>query len=529
MNLNNGILSKRQWFRMSMMECITLSMMIIPYVSITFAGEHHVYAFFLGLGFAVLYGIIMSILAKRYPEGYINIIRNYMGKPAYVIEIIYGLRYVVRAAFITIFFSMVVQRFLMRGFSIYTIAISFLILCGYGASKTMEGRGRMLEMLFWWMLVPLIVLVVFSISNINVGELGMEIPGRNTGFGIWKGGYGILLALSPLEFQIYSQPCVKGLSKNDKMRFLVWTILALMFSYLFIVGILGLGLAGSSAVSSFNVMEAATIPGDAVKRFDYPVMAFWIIGVFAIVSGYLHYASDYVRSVFSIRTNSGIKLNLIALVVIAIVIVFIFQNDLVADYCMRYFLYADFALSVLVPAIVAFVKKKQTRIWGNVCISVVFGIAIVCVICMNEDVGESFILRETEALECRQKSLEQRDYVRTMEINTNSKGQYTFSFSVADLTDYQGGENMEEKKYVVRADCLKNAIAAYYDREQRQLDLGHLQQIEILNMNERWRELLVEMGNYPGISKAITVVSSEQGNKYILRDMIKASYEGESF
>ena len=72
MNLADGKISKRQWFRMSYLECVTISMMMIPYVTLSLAGKYHVLALVVGLAFVVFYGALMLYLADFVPCGYIN-------------------------------------------------------------------------------------------------------------------------------------------------------------------------------------------------------------------------------------------------------------------------------------------------------------------------------------------------------------------------------------------------------------------------------------------------------------------------
>ena len=79
MNLADGKISKRQWFRMSYLECVTISMMMIPYITLSLAGKYHVPALVVGLAFVVFYGVLMLFLADFVPCGYINAIRNHMG------------------------------------------------------------------------------------------------------------------------------------------------------------------------------------------------------------------------------------------------------------------------------------------------------------------------------------------------------------------------------------------------------------------------------------------------------------------
>lgn len=149
MNLADGKISKRQWFRMSYLECVTISMMMIPYITLSLAGKYHVPALVVGLAFVVLYGALMLYLADFVPCGYINAIRNHMGWTAGILDVLYALRYLLRATLIAVFFSMILQRYLLQSFSVWWIFLPFLGITLYGASKSMEGRGRMFEFFVW--------------------------------------------------------------------------------------------------------------------------------------------------------------------------------------------------------------------------------------------------------------------------------------------------------------------------------------------------------------------------------------------
>ena len=114
MNLADGKISKRQWFRMSYLECVTISMMMIPYITLSLAGKYHVLALVVGLAFVVFYGALMFFLADFVPCGYINAIRNHMGWTAGILDVLYALRYLLRATLIAVFFSIILQRYLLQ-------------------------------------------------------------------------------------------------------------------------------------------------------------------------------------------------------------------------------------------------------------------------------------------------------------------------------------------------------------------------------------------------------------------------------
>ena len=527
MNLADGKISKRQWFRMSYLECVTISMMMIPYITLSLAGKYHVLALVVGLAFVVFYGALMFFLADFVPCGYINAIRNHMGWTAGILDVLYALRYLLRATLIAVFFSMILQRYLLQSFSVWWIFLPFLGITLYGASKSMEGRGRMFEFLFGWMVVPLILIVVFSVSNIDIGAIMQGITSQSEVSGVFKGAYAILLALSPLELQLYSRPCVKEKDRMGGIWLLVWILFTIVFSYLFIVAILGYGWTASDTTASFNVMEAASFPGGAVARLDYPVMAFWIIGVFAVVSGYLHQTRDFLYSLCEVKQKSGRVVTFVVMFAGACLFAYGMQFESAVKYGMRYFLYADLAIGIVFPLIVMWVKTEKRVKWGIgfVCLTVLAAVGSVWI--GNEKLGRQFIQNDFTASEQKKETLEYRDYVLEMQVETAKDG-YQFTFVIADIAGYEGENSIKQILYHVQADSLEMAAELYRRENERQLDFGHMKQIAADMTGEEMHRLLLELGHRPGISKSVPVMMESDGAKYILREMIKAAYGRES-
>lgn len=525
MNLTDGSISNRQWFRMSFLECVTVSMMVIPYITLSLAGIYHVYALLIGLLMIILYGSFIFMFAKAFPFGYVNTIRNYMGWMANLLDILYAIRFVVRAVLLSVFFSMIIKRCLLQSFSVWGICLPFFVIAIYGASTTMEGRGRMFELLFGWMVVPLILIVCFSISGMDIQSVLKEYPVPSNKVGIIKGAYAVLLSMSPLELQLFSLPCVRKEQKMEPVRLLLWILFTILFAYYFIVSILGYAWTQSSPVAGFSVMEAASFPGGAVARLDYLMMAFWTIGVFAVVSGYLHQAKNVLYSLCSVRNPHGKWLTFFVLFLCATGVAFAMQIKTVVVYGMRYFLFADMAISILLPAVVLWVKMKKHVRWGSVCVCAVLLATVVCVIFGKESFGTTFLSSGFAAEEKKQESMEYRDYVNTLQVSETADG-YRFCFLIADISGYKNDASVDENRYEIYAQNLQEAKQKYEVETERQLDFGHIGQIETTDMKEGFHRLLLELSDWPEISKSVDVKVGDK--KYILREMIKAAYGRES-
>lgn len=131
-------------------------------------------------------------------------------------------------------------------------------------------------------------------------------------------------------------------------------------------------------------------------------------------------------------------------------------------------------------------------------------------------------------------SLEDRDYVITMSV---SKGEsdYTFSFEIADLTEYSGdsGKSLKTENYSCVSEGLEKALHMYCDETERQLDVGHISEIVIYDSGGQQcaYDIAREISSMPTMAKSVPVklVDGEHSRQLILRELIKEAYAGEDF
>lgn len=227
-------------------------------------------------------------------------------------------------------------------------------MCIYGSWKTITGRGRMLEMLFLWMVVPLILMAVFSVNSVDVDynrvfEIpidGMKLKGL---LGVLSGGYGILLLLQGMELMLFTLGHARNNTKSNILKVIIWINITLFMAYIFIMGILGRRFVVKDVKASFNVMEAASFPGNAINRLDYLILSFLMIGVFATVSGYLFWGRSLLEC-SSIKEGSFWRI-IITIVVLVAMVVFLCV-PVIRRILLMYVFLADFAVSILLSLVV---------------------------------------------------------------------------------------------------------------------------------------------------------------------------------
>lgn len=367
MYLDNSKISERQCFRMGVLENIAVGIVITPFITVNVAGGWHFAALITGLAMTLIYGIAIYAYSKSFPEGFIDALNDNLGGWGKLVDIVYALRFIIRASFIILLFGTIIREYMLRSYNLWLLIVPFVIICGYGASRDIERRGRLIELLFWWMIVPLIVTAVFSISNIDWGGLperlkGLDYTGGIEGVGsTLKAGWLVLLVLSSVELMMFTLSRQKENNWRNALKTIIWILVAVLFAYIFIIGILGGLWVGSSSTAALNVMEASAFPGGTVERMDYPVLAFWIIGVFAVVSGYMFYAKEFAGKLFKTESSGCYWWIILGIIILVLLETWGWSVGSWAGFMVKYLVRFDLAVSLLIPLIVLAVRECKMR------------------------------------------------------------------------------------------------------------------------------------------------------------------------
>jgi hypothetical protein len=232
------------------------------------------------------------------------------------------------------------------------------------------------------MLIPLILLGVFSISRMDYGNVAREFGGiteyidvsvlqRNGGamsaknfedvdvFGTaWK----IVAVMSSLELVLFS---FARTGKNERrqgadlIRVAAWLIVSVLLAYVYTVGMLGSGYVKSSLRVSFG------------EKLDYVLALSWLIGAFYVISSYVFYAKEMML-VFSddeiyVEKKAYFRVLMYGLIFTGtLFFVCCFHYDVVRPYLINVLLYVDVPLSLIMPFILmCIVRKKSSQHAGR--------------------------------------------------------------------------------------------------------------------------------------------------------------------
>lgn len=550
MYLDNGKISTRQVLRIGILENIPIGIILVPFITTKLAGTYHIFALLFGLILFSLYCLIIYGFSRSFPLGFIDTLHTSMGLFGRILEGVYTLRYIIKASLVALFFSLIVQQYMLRSFNLWVIIISFVLICGYGSARDIEKRGRLLEFLFWWMIVPLIFVVVFSITNIQWDVFSipkMDISVITSG-NLWAGSYGVLIVLSSVELMIMTIYRERKHQWKNSLNIFIWIVIAIILAYIYVVGILGEGWVRNGQGSALNVMQASSFANGTIERLDYPIFAFWIIGVFATASGFMFYAKEFAGSMLRLERAKSYKWVTAATTLLVLITMILYNVSWFREFVVVYILWADIAISILVPFILWVVQKTRQiakqrtpkaaakKIPAGNVIKLFLFMACTSIIltgCEGEDIVNDLMggISQSKAIDRKTSSLEGRSYVIRLAISADteaSEPSYGFAFETADLSEYSGdaGGSLKTNTYSCKAASVDEAIELFSSENGTTPDMGHM---ETLLFDGDWQDytaLLKEISTIPNISKAISVTDS-LGSDYTLRELIKTMYDTE--
>lgn len=570
--LQNNILSKRQSFRLSILENITLSMVLIPYITINISEKYHVIAFLFGIIFTVIYYLWIDAVRGYYNGDFLGRISGKNSILGKIVSGVYSFRYLLRGSLIILFFGQVAREFIISNYDLIWIIVPFFLTCIYGAVGGVERRGRIGEILFAWMIVPIILAAVLALKGINYYEIFNTEKymrgfwGRDI-FDVFSGAYFVLLIMSNSELMLVNKGIKNERKNNVIFHIIVWQIISVCFAYVCVVGVLGKGFVASKSIASLNVLEAAEFPGKIFKRLDYPIMAFWIIGVFVLASGYLFWAK---KLAYNVAKN---KYSFLVTVIFCVFFIYAWYSEKTSKVLSFYLFFIDFFIGVFIPMIYVLTdigKEKKERKSGNknilsyraiLATMVLFSASVFPLISvLFSNIGGSKSKSYQEKLDLvnvsniitgeKKSSVENRDYCLQMEVQF-SENKNVYSFSLVDVNNFQNENDGTGRLTSFEADSLLDALESYKKSNGREIDLGHLKQITLydvakederdgvklktgnnfnnVNTGEEYKKFIKETSLINQLPKSVEIIYQNGNNtdKNILRKLIKALYNGE--
>ncbi len=333
--------------------------MLVPNLAVRGAGKDGLLALLLGTAGAFFYAMLLLFLSNRLTTDYMSECKEALGKTGtFLIGFLYLVKYFISCVFLMTLFTTIIHETILP-YTNYRIILLFLFLVAmYYGAKQFEVRARLVELLYFIILIPLFLLFALGIFKINPVNLSPLFTSDS--MPLLQTGYLVLLTYSALETLLFSAPSVtdKETKELKKKKVLSAILICGIFNFLIFVVVLGLlGTYGTTQKiwSTISVMQMIEIPGGFVHRQDAIMLAFWMCSIFTIISTLIYYLCFITKSMLCCRQQKYI------LWFYAAVLFACTMKPLTLDtlyfYFGKYMAYIGFPQSILLPAFVILVSR----------------------------------------------------------------------------------------------------------------------------------------------------------------------------
>ncbi|MDO4170364.1 MAG: GerAB/ArcD/ProY family transporter [Lachnospiraceae bacterium] len=386
-----------------------------------------------GMAGALIYAIYFLWLGQNY-----NIER--VGK---VRKTIYTIRFFLYACFLGSLMKLLVSKMLLKGASGWFLFFPVLVLTIYANRGGREERARLMELLFWFVFLPLFFVLALAIKDVHFNYLIQNDfqPTKSVQ---------VFLCFCSMEILIFFHG-----KRKEKAKALTFVFLLNILVFVVTIGMYGYRMAESSDFPVVTMIQMVRFPGGFVERLDIFILAFWILSLFAIFSAYCFYGTYYWSK--EISSEKSLKRNPIAWIFYGVVFVAVGWNrfdltELMADF-QTYLLWIDIPLAIILPWLG---DPKQKRFAAVTALSVIMLIATGCA--------------------PKHINIEERDYVLAMGIEMEQNVWKVSFFLPENECIVAQGKNWEE----VETNFQKG--------QAKELELGHLKAM-IIGKNANWKQL----------------------------------------
>lgn len=289
----NNRISARQAFRLLTYDLLGLGTLLLPRFLGRQAGRDGIFCIAIGIVAGLLYLKLLQCGMADMQVEFPLYLEQKLGRiGGRIIQLAYMIYFVLLAGYVAYIFADVVLADLLRGESFYLVLGILLALTAYGIWGGVEGRARVYEILFWFLMIPLFLMLLFAVDEIQIDYWAPVFTAEFAG--VAGGGYDVFLFLSLVFLLLFLGGYVQ-----KKEALLAAGRSALLFSggvyaalYLILLGIFGPDALGRMNYPAVTLMSTVKISGGFLKRTDAFMFAIWFFTLYALLNSCVFYAGN---------------------------------------------------------------------------------------------------------------------------------------------------------------------------------------------------------------------------------------------
>ncbi len=294
----NNQISGRQVFRLLTYDFLGMGTLLLPTMLADTAGRDGIFCILAGILATFLYLKLLRYLLKGMKTSYPDFLKQKCGKICgYVLWGGYFLYFILMASYTAYLFSTLMLNGLVENVSFYLVLLLILLLAFYGMAGGIEGRARVYEILFWFLMIPLFLMLFAACREVKPVYWSPIFVAD--GKEVLSGSYYVLFCYSMVSIVLFLKEYVadrkKCVGAAEKAVWFSGGVFAVL--YLILIGLFGAEALAQMKFPAVTMMSRVQITGGFLKRTDAFMFSIWFFTLYAMLNSMVFYSGNLAEKV----------------------------------------------------------------------------------------------------------------------------------------------------------------------------------------------------------------------------------------
>ena len=294
----NNQISGRQVFRLLTYDFLGMGTLLLPTMLADTAGRDGIFCILAGILSTFLYLKLLRYLLKGMKTSYPDFLKQKCGKICgYVLWGGYFLYFILMASYTAYLFSTLMLNGLVENVSFYLVLLLILLLAFYGMAGGIEGRARVYEILFWFLMIPLFLMLFAACREVK--PVYWSPIFMADGKEVLSGSYYVLFCYSMVSIVLFLKEYVadrkKCVGAAEKAVWFSGGVFAAL--YLILIGLFGVGALAQMKFPAVTMMSRVQVTGGFLKRTDAFMFSIWFFTLYAMLNSMVFYSGNLAEKV----------------------------------------------------------------------------------------------------------------------------------------------------------------------------------------------------------------------------------------
>ncbi len=294
----NNQISGRQVFRLLTYDFLGMGTLLLPTMLADTVGRDGIFCILAGILSTFLYLKLLRYLLKGMKTSYPDFLKQKCGKVCgYVLWGGYFLYFILMASYTAYLFSTLMLNGLVENVSFYLVLLLILLLAFYGMAGGIEGRARVYEILFWFLMIPLFLMLFAACREVKPAYWSPVFVAD--GKEVLSGSYYVLFCYSMVSIVLFLKEYVadrkKCVGAAEKAVWFSGGVFAVL--YLILLGLFGVDALAQMKFPAVTMMSRVQVTGGFLKRTDAFMFSIWFFTLYAMLNSMVFYSGNLAAKV----------------------------------------------------------------------------------------------------------------------------------------------------------------------------------------------------------------------------------------